>query len=87
MTKQQFQGTLAMFRSSCTPKFPKLTAGWVRRFVLIKSLITNLLFYISDEIDGLRVGKFDEKNKDLKCYTACIAQVAGTVTNTTRGVN
>lgn len=73
-----------MFRSSCTPKFPKLTAGWVGKYLLINLLNTtdpSFPFHISEEIDGLRVGRFDEKNKDLKCYTACIAQVAGTVTS------
>lgn len=31
------------------------------------------------DIDGLKEGKFVENNKDLKCYTACVAQMAATV--------
>lgn len=33
-----------------------------------------------DLMDGLKQGKFIESNKDLKCYTLCIAEMAGTVT-------
>ncbi|KAL9908828.1 lush [Glossina fuscipes fuscipes] len=34
----------------------------------------------TEQLDGLRVGNFDANNKDLKCYTKCIAQLAGTLT-------
>nr|QKN21085.1 odorant-binding protein [Bactrocera correcta] len=38
-------------------------------------------FKIATEIlDNLRAGEFVENNGDLKCYTRCIAQLAGTVT-------
>lgn len=34
---------------------------------------------LSDELmDGLKKGSFPE-NKDLKCYTLCVAQMAGTL--------
>lgn len=34
----------------------------------------------ADDFDALRAGKnLDADNKDLKCYTACIAQMTGTV--------
>ncbi|XP_070492158.1 general odorant-binding protein 72 [Chironomus tepperi] len=33
---------------------------------------------LSDElIDGLKKGKFDESNKDLKSYVFCVAQMSG----------
>lgn len=33
-----------------------------------------------DDLNGLRAGSnMDAENKDLKCYTACIAQMTGTV--------
>lgn len=36
---------------------------------------------LSEELmDGIKKGEFIEGNKDLKCYTLCIAQMAGTVT-------
>lgn len=36
-------------------------------------------YKLSDElIDGMKQGEFPE-NKDLKCYTLCIAQMAGTI--------
>lgn len=28
---------------------------------------------------GLKKGKFDESNRDLKCYTFCVAQMSGTL--------
>ncbi|XP_014089270.1 general odorant-binding protein lush [Bactrocera oleae] len=31
-------------------------------------------------LDNLRAGEFIENNGELKCYTRCIAQLAGTVT-------
>lgn len=31
-------------------------------------------------VPGLRKGAFVEDNKDLKCYTMCVAQMAGTLT-------
>ncbi len=35
---------------------------------------------LSEEImDGVKNGQFIDDNKDLKCYTLCIAQMAGTV--------
>lgn len=35
-------------------------------------------YKLSDElIDGMKKGEFPE-NKDLKCYTLCVAQMAGT---------
>lgn len=35
---------------------------------------------LSDDVmDGIKKGSFDDNNKDLKCYTLCIAQMAGTV--------
>ena len=36
-------------------------------------------FKLSDElIDGMKKGQFPE-DKDLKCYTLCVAQMAGTM--------
>lgn len=33
-----------------------------------------------DDLNGLRAGNnMEAENKDLKCYTACIAQMTGTV--------
>nr|ALS40434.1 putative odorant-binding protein lush [Zeugodacus tau]QKN21533.1 odorant-binding protein [Zeugodacus tau] len=38
-------------------------------------------FKVATEIlDNLRAGEFIENNGELKCYTRCIAQLAGTVT-------
>nr|QGW50689.1 odorant-binding protein 25 [Propsilocerus akamusi] len=35
---------------------------------------------VSNElIDGLKRGEFLDDNKDLKCYTLCVAQMAGTL--------
>lgn len=37
-------------------------------------------YKLSDEIiDGMKRGNFPEENKDLKCYTFCVAQMAGTL--------
>ncbi|KAI8122268.1 General odorant-binding protein lush [Lucilia cuprina] len=33
-----------------------------------------------DQLDNLRNGIFDESSSELKCYTKCVAQLAGTVT-------
>ncbi|XP_065360978.1 general odorant-binding protein lush [Calliphora vicina] len=33
-----------------------------------------------DQLDKLRNGFFDESSSELKCYTKCVAQLAGTVT-------
>ncbi|XP_067643995.1 general odorant-binding protein lush isoform X2 [Eurosta solidaginis] len=33
-----------------------------------------------DILDRLRGGEFTENNPELKCYTKCIAQLAGTIT-------
>ncbi|XP_004522281.1 general odorant-binding protein lush [Ceratitis capitata] len=33
-----------------------------------------------DILDKLRAGEFTENNNDLRCYTRCIAQLAGTLT-------
>ncbi|XP_037814866.1 general odorant-binding protein lush isoform X2 [Lucilia sericata] len=33
-----------------------------------------------DQLDNLRNGIFDENSSELKCYTKCVAQLAGTVT-------
>lgn len=36
-------------------------------------------YKLADEtIDGMKKGQFPE-NKDLKCYTLCVAQMAGTL--------
>ncbi|KAM7355066.1 lush isoform 2-T2 [Cochliomyia hominivorax] len=34
----------------------------------------------TEQLDALRGGSFDESNSELKCYTRCIAQLAGTLT-------
>lgn len=34
----------------------------------------------SDKLNNLRKGIFDDDDADLKCYTGCIAEMAGTVT-------
>lgn len=47
----------------------------------------NLIFLLFELTDvhafycgvGLKKGKFDESNKDLKCYTFCVAQMSGTL--------
>lgn len=81
MTEKQFESTLSMFRNGCAPKFPKLSPG-----LLLDISSINAKYYYYDHgpsftanIDGLKEGKFDENNKDLKCYTACVAQMAATV--------
>nr|AID61295.1 odorant binding protein [Calliphora stygia] len=33
-----------------------------------------------EQLDKLRNGYFDESSSELKCYTKCVAQLAGTVT-------
>lgn len=40
----------------------------------MKSECFNFCFFV-----GLKKGKFVESNKDLKCYTLCVAQMAGTL--------
>lgn len=33
-----------------------------------------------DLLDGFKKGQFPDNNKDLKCYTLCIAQMGGILT-------
>ncbi|KAJ6635219.1 General odorant-binding protein lush [Pseudolycoriella hygida] len=79
MTMKQLEKSMDAMRGFCAPKF-KLSKGYTILKFVSKFFFEIPFFLELDELDGLRKGVFVDENKDLKCYTLCIAQMAGTIT-------
>lgn len=77
MTMAQMEKTMETMRSICGPKY-KLSDDLIDGSFLVP-FSTSAPLDISI-IAGLHRGEFDDSNKDLKCYTMCVAQMAGTLT-------
>lgn len=74
MTVKQMQTTMDTMRSICGPK-NKVTDDQIDGEFnnLLKKTSSDLI-----ETTGLKKGAFTE-DRDLKCYTLCVAQMAGTM--------